>query len=328
MHDGVRGYTIRRERGSAGSISDEEYDDLLCIFTTESEKKDHPPIPYESESWKIPPPHHLSPTAVRLCNDGSLLFALKICIDSDDHERETKATGTISAVNKIEDLKEHCKRHMVGERLAEFAPLQLVVNATTATALDGNGRVHTRTADPRYPACLGRPYTGASTFEPVAYLSETHITKIASGGYLTAAISEDGELFMWGQAIPGTGGELGVLHRLDYESDAAPKGTAIWSDTESDEFVKCLSIRINGRDATAYDVAIGFGHILVAAKNDDGAHVMFAAGCGSEGQLGIGRIVDFMEEFEEVAVLRGRPILQLEAAGWSSCVVTESAGPM
>ena len=328
MHDGVRGYMMRREHGSVGSMWDDGYDDLVCIFTTESEKKDGLSIPFESESWTIPPPHPFSLTAIRLCNDSSLLFAVKVGIESDNHDHRIENKGSISTVKKFQDLREFCKGHIDGERLAEFAPVQLVVNATTATALDDDGRVHTRTADPRYPACLGRLHTGTSTFEPVTYLSETHIIKIASGGYLTAAISEDGELFLWGQAIPGTEGEFGVLHRLDYESGAALKETAVWSDTEPDEFVKCLNIRIDGKGATAYDVAIGFGHILIAAKNDDGAHIVFAAGCGSEGQLGMGRIVNFMEEFEEVVALRGKPILQLEAAGWSSCMVTEDFVPM
>ncbi|KAF1359901.1 hypothetical protein EJ07DRAFT_117098 [Lizonia empirigonia] len=203
-------------------------------------------------------------------------------------------------------------------------PSQLVVNATTATALDNNCRVHTRTTDPRYPACLGRPHVGTSTFELVPYLSETRITKIASGGYMSAAISEDGELFLWGLSNPGIEGELGVLATLDSRFDAAPKKkTGIWSDIVQDEDVKCTNIYIDGNDAIAYDVAIGFGHILVAAKDNDGQRAVFSAGCGSEGQLGLGRIIDFLGEFEEAVELRGKSIMQLEAAGWSSYVVTE-----
>ncbi|KAF9698064.1 hypothetical protein EKO04_003801 [Ascochyta lentis] len=306
MHDGIRGYVL---------------DNKICIFGTPAEKAELGSQYSDVVTLRTPSPLFHE---IRICSDGSLLLATEHIPGEQVEEDKHKSTAVISSVEDMQRLKDYCNRISDTKCLASFSPIQLVVNATTATALNEHGRVHTRTADPRYPACIGRPHTGTSVFEPVPYLSETRVAKIASGGHMTAAISEDGELFLWGQSNPGTHGELGVLHRQDY--DAALKGkTGVWCDAEQDDYVKCLSITINGNDATAYDVAIGSAHILVAAKNNEGVHLVFAAGCGSEGQLGIGRTVGFLEEFEAVVATGSKPVVQLEAAGWSSFVVTEES---
>jgi alpha-tubulin suppressor-like RCC1 family protein len=98
----------------------------------------------------------------------------------------------------------------------------IVSNATTMTALSTSGQVYTWTTDRRFPACLGREATAdapAHIPSPIPYLSETRITKVASGGYMTAALSSDGELFLWGQACPGTEGELNVLKPKEESKD-------------------------------------------------------------------------------------------------------------
>lgn len=319
MHDGVRGFVLAHSVG---------------IFDTPAEEATLGVHYVGFGTYNIPSASLLPLAEVRICSDGSLLLACS----NDAALLETESglfegmhlprpvderTPNIGSVANIQGLKDYCHLSVGTDPVAPFFPKGLLVNATTQIALDKEGKVHTRTADPRYPACLGRPHTGTSAFEPVPYLSETHITKIASGGYMTAAISEDGELFLWGQSNPGTEGELGVLARLDDWSDPAmEKETVIWGNTMQDEDIKCLNISIDGEDAIAYDVAIGSGHILVAAKNDE-EHVVFAAGCGREGQLGLGRTADFLEEFEEVVALRGKSIVQLEAVGWSSYAVTK-----
>jgi hypothetical protein len=318
MHDGVRGYITRTDY-PIDSIWGNDYGNAVGIFGTDAEAAILP----DAESWTVPLPSHNALAEVRMCSDNSLLLAIKDGINEDDRKIEDGETSNIISLKDVAALKTYCNGSSHYENLASFQPAQLVLNAVTATALDKDGKVYTRTADPRYPSCLGRPYTDSSKFEPVPYLSETRVTKIASGGYMTAAISEDGELFLWGQANPGTDGELGALHRLNYESEGLLKETFIWGDTEQDEYIKCLNIHINGEIAIPYDVAIGFGHILVAAKVNGGEHVVFAAGCGSEGQLGLGRAVDFLEDFEELVAFRGKQIVQLVAAGWSSFVVKE-----
>lgn len=326
MHDGLRGHVASRK---------------VTVYGTLAEKAKMGEMYRDVDSWDISHGLYHPVAEVSVCSDGSLLVARRSGNEKSKSETvmspETGDGGysetakakrpdfqTMSSVANLQRLQEYCALDAPTTSIAQFAPTQLVVNATTATALDEDGRVHTRTTDPRYPACLGRSYTGTSTFEPVPYLSETRIVKIASGGYMTAAISEDGELFLWGQANPGTEGELGVLHRLGYDIDAEElQGTVIWGESMQDQDVKCLNIHIDSRAATAYDVAIGSGHVLVAAKNDIGEHVVLAAGCGEEGQLGLEKPCLFQEEFEEAAALRGKRVIQLVAAGWSSYVVVD-----
>ena len=139
---------------------------------------------------------------------------------------------------------------------------------------------------------------------------------------MSAAVSSDGELFVWGQACPGTGKELDVL---EVSGGVEVQATGIGVDEEQDEFVKCFDVRIDGQVARVYDVTVGHGHILVAAElcgmGEETKSVLFAAGDDSENQLGLETGADFKESFEEVASLRGKRIVQLEAAGWSTYAV-------
>jgi hypothetical protein len=305
-------------------VWDKECENTVFIFNTEVETRTLP-FNFEEESWAIPPPFHHHIAEVRVCSDESLLVSFKIGKDENavEEDREEEGEGCIVRYKDMTGLREYCRAGLAGEALADFPPVQFVTNATTCTVICPDNLVHTQTTDPRYPSTLGRPHTGDHLFEPVPYLSETRASKIASGGYMTAVISEEGELFLWSQANPGTDRELAVLRSQDGMTGEERKGTAIWADGEQDEFVKCLSVRIDGKEAVVYDVAVGSGHVLVAAKSSDGNHVVFAAGCGSEGQLGLGRSVDFQEEFEEIVALRNKRVIQLEAAGWSSFVVTD-----
>lgn len=330
MHDGIRGYV------SCGKVT---------IFGTPAEKAKMRDAYRDVDTWRISHPLCQALAEVRICSDDSVLVACRPTNAPEPGQKdfktqtftdwkeghnnrqvcETEPGGqTIGSIASLSKLREFSATGASSECLAQFAPTQLVVNATTATALSQDGRVYTRTTDPRYSSCLGRPYTGSTTFEMVPYLSETRIVKIASGGYMTAAISEDGELFLWGQANPGTEGELSVLDGSGCNSDRAnTKSTVIWGDAAQDENIKCLNIHIDGKEASAYDIATGFGHILVAAKSDAMQYVVFAAGCGAEGQLGLGKTCDFLDEFEEVVALRGKQVTQMAAAGWSSFVVIE-----
>ncbi|KAF2263399.1 hypothetical protein CC78DRAFT_534011 [Lojkania enalia] len=260
---------------------------------------------------------------------------------------------------------------------------QLVSGATTLTALTATGQVYTWTPDPRYPNCLGRPNENPELPTPIPYLSETRIAKIAAGGYLSGALSADGELFVWGQSPPGIDSEFRILKPKSkpqsQSSDAdlfipeigqdmylppppprytpwSPENAEKWArevavmrrdgrmprhpddprpeqlglgedDDEGDEFVKQVDISIQGRPATVTDVAVGHGHVLVAAEaNGDRNKVLravFAAGQGESGQLGLGSSAEFVENFTEVEMLRDKKVKSLICAGWSSWVVVE-----
>lgn len=131
---------------------------------------------------------------------------------------------------------------------------------------------------------------------------------------MTAALSADGELFLWGQANPGMTQELSVL-----------KGKV--GDVDQDEYVRCVELEIEGKEACVTDVAVGLGHVLVAAEvvmPNQMLRRVFAAGQGENGQLGLGAERNFVEEFVEVDALRGTRVRSLKAAGWSSWAVAES----
>ncbi|EUC43414.1 hypothetical protein COCMIDRAFT_69776, partial [Bipolaris oryzae ATCC 44560] len=203
---------------------------------------------------------------------------------------------------------------------------QVVSNATTTSVLGcSGGAVWTSSSGARYQACVGRPFStdGVLEFRPIPYLEQTCVEQVASGGYLSAVLSTDGELFVWGQACPGSTGEMDVLSG---NADGHVPSTGIAAEEDdSDEFVKCLQVRTNGQEARVYQVAIGHGHVLVAAEPGNGSpakeRVVFGAGDNSMGQLGLEER-RFYSAFHEVQSLRGKRVAQLYAAGWSSFVVT------
>jgi hypothetical protein len=208
-----------------------------------------------------------------------------------------------------------------------FSPKQICTNATTATALGSDGKVYTTTRDARYAKCLGRVYTRSAGFEGVPYLEETEVKKISSGGYMSAAVSADGELFLWGQGNPGGGQQLAVLK----EEDALDGGremvqTGIIVEDGQDEMVKCMSVFVEGEEASVYDVAVGHGHVLVAteAPVEGGStrRAVLGAGTNGKGQLGLSSKAEFVHDFEELPAFRGRKIEQMAATAWSTFVVT------
>lgn len=107
--------------------------------------------------------------------------------------------------------------------------------------------------------------------------------------------------------------------------------TGISVEGEQDEFVQCLRVMIQGQEARVYDVAVGHGHVVVAAevvmvepKGRVGKRTVFVAGDNNRGQLGPGIAKGFRSHFEEVVALRDKRVMQLAAAGWTTLVVTKA----
>jgi hypothetical protein len=318
MHDGLRGFVLSHDQLNATET--EAAGDKVTVFATDLEREGGAP---EWQSYVLDRDHHL--TDIKLCSGGDVLISLRV---------QSTGLGRILHVRDFAALRECLASSFTTphESVAPFLPKNWSLNSTTATAVNDAGEVFTYTDDPRYPKCLGRPSEDDGGFQPVPYLSETCIVSVASGGYMTAAVSADGELFVWGQASPGSAGELNVLGEstLSAVNNSASvdtsKQTWIAGISEQDDFVKCLTVQVAGKEAVVSSVAVGCGHVLVAAevpKAEGGEKAVLAAGQGSEGQLGPSTSMQFQSEFEEISALRGKKIIQLMTAGWSSSVVCE-----
>lgn len=100
--------------------------------------------------------------------------------------------------------------------------------------------------DPRYS--LGREVsTSSSASEPhlVSRLEGLRMYKVASGGWLTAVLSEEGDVYLWGSQ-PGGGGE-GKIEFLPGEPDN-------------------VGLVDLGVDVNVVDVAVGGGHVSVLTE--------------------------------------------------------------
>jgi hypothetical protein len=308
MHEGLRGYVLSK-RTADDAVSEQK----VVVFATDVEIKDGVP---EIQSYEMSGDIKIS--AIKVLSDGSLVLSTKT---------KSADTDSILDVSDFEQLRQYLSSGSLPQASSQTpyisrSPPTCVTNATTITVLDADGKVWTSTKDPRYPKTLGRPYDASSDFASVPYLSETIITKIASGGYMTAAVSSEGELFLWGQACPGSTGELMVLKGSE---EGMMSKTRVSATGEQDEYVKCLDIFIDGEEASVYDVATGHGHIMVAAEVQragmETIRAVFAAGENSKDQLGLGETGEFREGFEEVVAWRGKQVMQLAAAGWSGFAV-------
>jgi hypothetical protein len=305
MHDGLRGYVLQRETSE------------VVVFATDVEMERGVA---EIETFVVSGETRV--VGVGMESDGHVLMSTIAPKTSESH---------LIRLNNITALRQYLAARSLAPApptIPSPQPVQLHTNSITATMLDASGQVHTATRDPRYPRCLCRPHDRTSDFKPVPYLSETRITKIASGGYMTAALSSEGELFIWGQACPGSIGELAVLSGNEalVDSPRDSKGTGVSAEEEQDDMVKCLTVLIDGQDAQVYDVAVGHGHILVVAQvqTDNGGvrRAVFAGGENGKGQLGCIAGESFVPGFVEVATLKDRKVVEMAASGWSSYIVT------
>ncbi|KAK4547913.1 hypothetical protein LTR36_010632 [Oleoguttula mirabilis] len=176
------------------------------------------------------------------------------------------------------------RHHMLPGR-----PKQLLANTATFALLMEGGEVYSW-GDARHQS-LGRSTTAGgdgvvSAEEPgvVEALGGLRIAKVASGGWMSAALSEDGALYLWGASMPGAERSIRCLRE-------AGAGEVVLVDIPGGE---------EGEPLDVVDVAVGDAH--VAAVTAD--HRLFLVGDNTNGQLGVDSEQQFYEDWTEVEALR------------------------
>lgn len=158
-------------------------------------------------------------------------------------------------------------------------PQQVIANTATFMMLMESGEVYTW-GDPRYHN-LGRSIAKASARQPglVDALGGLRIRKIACGGWICAALSEDGALYLWGSGTPGTSRTIRIFNEADV-------GEVVLVELPDPE---------NPRDVL--DVGVGDNHIALVSE-DDG---LWVVGDNRNGQLGLSHDAPgFVEEWTHV----------------------------
>ena len=165
-------------------------------------------------------------------------------------------------------------------------PKQLVANTATFMVLMEGGEVCTW-GDPRYQS-LGRSISGegedvvlAERPGIVEALGGLKIEKIASGGWMCAALSADNALYIWGTGTPGTDQTIKFLR-----------------DAEAGEVVLVEIANESGEPLDITDVGIGDNHMAVIAEEKR----LFVIGDNTNGQLGQDTDRKFLDTWTEVSV--------------------------
>ena len=176
--------------------------------------------------------------------------------------------------DEVNDLHGPTFDHTVPGRIA-----QLVANVTGFVCLTQDGNVYTW-GDARHSS-LGRSVAETQAKSPglVDSLAGIQIKKIASDGWVTAALSTDGAVYIFGTGTPGTQHSLSCLDGLNSMEAAL------------------VDIEDQGETLDFLDVAVGDGHVLLLAQ--DGR--VFAAGDNRNGQLGLGQKAStYIKDWREV----------------------------
>lgn len=156
-------------------------------------------------------------------------------------------------------------------------PRQLIAGTGTFLMRMESGEVYSW-GDPRYSS-LGRSIAEAPAERPapVEALGGLKIKKIACGGWLNAAVSEDAACYIWGASTPGTDETIKYLRE-------AGAGEVVLVELPNEEGAEPLDI---------LDVAVGDDHIVLLV---DGNHC-FGVGENKNGQLGLGHFEPFIDDW-------------------------------
>jgi len=172
--------------------------------------------------------------------------------------------------------------HMVGGR-----PKQLIANAANFVMLMEGGEVYTW-GDPRFRT-LARPTTGegsvpASQAGFVEALGGLKIEKVACGaghGWLSAALSEDGAVYLWGTSLPGGEAEIRCLKE-------AAAGEVV--------LVELPAAEDGAEPEDVLDVGVGTNHVALVTASGR----LCVVGVNKNGQLGLGSEQTSFPDWTEV----------------------------
>jgi alpha-tubulin suppressor-like RCC1 family protein len=180
---------------------------------------------------------------------------------------------------------------------------QLVANETAFSVLDVEGKVYTW-GDPRHG--LGREVTAdepADVPVVVQALEGIRVTKISSMGWLTAALTEPRDLYIWGHTGPNVVG--GGRDAIDF----LPENT---------EDVGLVDL---GAEVEVVDVAVGAGHVCALTISGD----IYTAGRNESGQAGVVDSENFQRNWKKWGKVWDGDIRAV-FSGWESsfCVVSST----
>ncbi|KAK1826303.1 regulator of chromosome condensation 1/beta-lactamase-inhibitor protein II [Podospora conica] len=155
-------------------------------------------------------------------------------------------------------------------------PTHLVSHATGFALLHPPSTVLT-TSDPRFSSCLGRPSDSPDVPHPVPDLLDLPtgpVVKIdsSSSGYVLAALTAGGDLYVWGHAGRAEAAGLGGM---EVTGDVTP-------------------VVVDDHDVA--DVAVGEGHVVVLTTTGE----VFGIGSNGNGQLGLGEEVEGTEAWTRI----------------------------
>lgn len=165
--------------------------------------------------------------------------------------------------------------------MVQGRPIQLVAGIGTFMVLMEGGEVYTW-GDPRYQS-LGRSIADVPAFRPglVEALGGLKVSKVAAGGWMNAALTEDRAAYVWGAGMPGTDKTIKLLQ------EAGAGEVALVSISSSrDGDVEPLDIM---------DVGVGDNHIAIVT---DGGR-LFIVGNNKNGQLGLSSDEAWVDEWTD-----------------------------
>ncbi|KAF7563099.1 hypothetical protein G7046_g1038 [Stylonectria norvegica] len=183
---------------------------------------------------------------------------------------------------------------------------QIAAYDTGFVILYEDGSVSTL-GDPRFEDCLGRDVSDSSPADEPGQVTDLNdledpVTKVAAGGYIGAALTEGGGLYVWGAKPPGS-----HSHQVFADISQTPN----YVEVDGDKDVK--------------DVSLGESHAI--ALTTDGC--IYVVGKNDNGQLGLGEDTNIAETWAKVdfTITPGWKVVGVEAGPRSSFVTISQISP-